>query len=71
MGDLQTEPFQFTFNGFLKVAFQGSRIPSHAGTIAAIGHTVIGHTVHAAVDTSGKPSGKPCRLPARVGDILA
>ena len=26
MGELQTEPFQFTFNGFLKVAFQGSRI---------------------------------------------
>ena len=25
MGELQTEPFQFTFNGFLKVAFQGSR----------------------------------------------
>ena len=75
MGDLQTEPFQFTFNGFLKVAFQGSRIPSHTGTIAAIGQPVIGHTVHAAVDTSGKPSGKPsgksCRLPARVGDILA
>lgn len=32
------------------------------GTIAAIGHTV-----HAAVDTGGKP----CRLPARVLDILA
>jgi acyl-CoA thioester hydrolase len=32
------------------------------GTIAAIGHTV-----HATVDTSGKP----CRLPARVRDILA
>ena len=62
------------------VAFQGSRIPSHAGTTAAIGHTVIGqtvigHPVHAAVDTSGKlggnPSGNPGRLPARVGDILA
>ena len=33
MGELQTEPFQFTFNGFLKVAFQGSRIPSDAGLI--------------------------------------
>ena len=32
MGELQTEPFQFTFNGFLKVAFQGSRITS-AGLI--------------------------------------
>ena len=26
MGELRTEPFQFTFNGFLKVAFQGSRV---------------------------------------------
>ena len=25
MGELQHEAFQFTFNGFLKVAFQGSR----------------------------------------------
>ena len=31
MGELQTEPFQFAFNGFLKVAFQGSRITSDAG----------------------------------------
>jgi len=27
------EPFQFTFNGFLKVAFQGSRVTSDAGLI--------------------------------------
>ena len=33
MGELQTEPFQFAFNGFLKVAFQGSRITSDAGLI--------------------------------------
>ena len=33
MGELQTEPFQFTFNGFLKVAVQGSRITSDAGLI--------------------------------------
>ena len=33
MGELQTEPFQFTFNGFLKVAFQGSRVTSDAGLI--------------------------------------
>ena len=26
MGELQTEPFQFTFNGCLKAAFQGSRL---------------------------------------------
>jgi len=25
VGEKETEPFQFTFNGFLKVAFQGSR----------------------------------------------
>ena len=28
-----TEPFQFTFNGFLKVAFQGSRVTSDAGLV--------------------------------------
>ena len=33
MGELQTEPFQFASNGFLKVAFQGSRITSDAGLI--------------------------------------
>ena len=33
MGALQTEPVQCTFNGFLKVAFQGSRITSDAGRI--------------------------------------
>ena len=33
MGELQQAPFQFTFNGFLKVAFQGSRITSDAGLI--------------------------------------
>ena len=33
MGELQTEHFQFTFNGFLKVAFHGSRITSDAGLI--------------------------------------
>ena len=31
MGELQTEPFQFTFNGFLKVAFQGSRVNLRRG----------------------------------------
>mgnify|MGYP000707593866 CR=1 FL=1 len=33
MGELPPEPFQFAFNGFLKVAFQGSRITSDAGLI--------------------------------------
>ena len=33
MGELQTAPFQFTFNRFLKVAFQGSRVTSDAGLI--------------------------------------
>ena len=33
MGELQHEPFQFAFNGFLKVAFQGSRVTSDVGLI--------------------------------------
>jgi len=33
VGELQHEPFQFTFNGFLKVAFQGSRVTSDTGLL--------------------------------------
>lgn len=33
MGERQTTPFQFGFNGFLKVAFQGSRVTSDGGLI--------------------------------------
>ena len=33
MGELQHEAFQFTFNGFLKVAFQGSRVTSDGGLL--------------------------------------
>ena len=33
MGELQHEAFQFTFNGFLKVAIQGSRVTSDAGLL--------------------------------------
>jgi len=33
VGEKENEPFQFTFNGFLKVAFQGSRVTSDAGLI--------------------------------------
>jgi len=33
VGELQQEPFQLTFNGFLKVAFQGSRVTSDAGLV--------------------------------------
>ena len=33
MGELQHEPFQSAFNGFLKVAFHGSRVTSDAGLI--------------------------------------
>ena len=33
MGEKENEAFQFTFNGFLKVAFQGSHVTSDAGLI--------------------------------------
>ena len=33
MGDNKSEPRQFAFNGFLKVAFQGSRVTSDAGLV--------------------------------------
>jgi len=33
MGEKESEPFQFTFNGSLKVAFQGSRVTSDASWI--------------------------------------
>jgi hypothetical protein len=33
MGEKESEPFQFTFDGFLKVGLQGSRVTSDAGLI--------------------------------------
>lgn len=33
MGEKEHEPFQVTFNGLLKVAFQGSRVTSDTGLI--------------------------------------
>jgi Transposase DDE domain group 1 len=33
VGEKESEPFQFTFNGFLNVAFQGSRVSSDAGLV--------------------------------------
>jgi hypothetical protein len=33
VGDKESEPFQFTFKGFLKVAFQGSRVTADAGLV--------------------------------------
>jgi hypothetical protein len=33
VGEKESESFQFTFNSFLKVAFQGSRVTSDAGLI--------------------------------------
>jgi Transposase DDE domain group 1 len=33
VGELQLEPFPLTFNGFLKVAFQGARVTSDAGLL--------------------------------------
>jgi hypothetical protein len=33
VGEKESEPFRFTFNGFLKGAFQGSRVTSDAGVM--------------------------------------
>ncbi len=33
MGESQNQPFQLSFNRFLRVAFQGSRVTSDAGLI--------------------------------------
>jgi Transposase DDE domain group 1 len=33
VGEKESEPFRFTFNGVLKVGFQGSRVTSDAGLI--------------------------------------
>ena len=33
MGELQTEPYQLTFNGFLKVASQGSLVTSRSWSL--------------------------------------
>jgi Transposase DDE domain group 1 len=33
MGDTQERPFQLSFNGWLRVAFQGSRVTSDGGLL--------------------------------------
>ena len=33
MGDEQNQPFQLSFNGLLKIGFQGSRVTSVGGLI--------------------------------------
>ena len=33
VGEKENGPFQFTFNGFLKVSFQGTRVTSDAGLL--------------------------------------
>ena len=33
MGEKETKPFQLSFNGFVKVDFQGSRVTSDGGLI--------------------------------------
>jgi len=33
MGDKQNQPFQLSFNGLLKIDFQGSRVTSDGGLI--------------------------------------
>ena len=40
MGEKESEPFQFAFNGFLKVALQGSRVTSDAGTVIVVDNVV-------------------------------
>ena len=37
VGDTESEACQFAFNGFLKVAFQGSRVTSHRSSRAGVG----------------------------------
>jgi len=37
VGEKEHEPFQFTFNGFLKVDFQESRVTSDAALVRSKG----------------------------------
>ena len=39
MGEKQTKPFQLSFNGSLKVDFQGSHVTSDGGLILSAGRT--------------------------------
>ena len=34
MGEKQTKPFQLSFNGLLKVDFQGSHVTSDGGSVS-------------------------------------
>jgi hypothetical protein len=56
VGEKESEPFQFTFNGFLKVAFQGSRVTSDAGLI------LVRELDNASVFRRSSPS--TCAIPA-------
>jgi len=33
VGDMQERPFQLSFNGWLRIAFQGARVTSDAGLL--------------------------------------
>ena len=59
MGEKENGPFHFTFNGLLKVAFQGSHVTSDAGLILVCTRTRA--TWRAAGWWSGTASPKPAR----------
>ena len=67
MGENQKQPFQMSFNRFLRVAFQGSRVTSNGGPGAGVGRAIGIRKTRTALGPSGKQCAVVCGPATAVG----